>query len=84
LYSGPGNPCGIAQNPACTGLVKVAGFFLSDAISTSDISCRMLPEVLNAQRTYNDLQTSYYETLYNCYAALVDPERAAGIWDIDL
>lgn len=43
-----------------------------------------LLEVLNSQRTYNDLQTSYYETLYECYAALVELERAAGIWDIDL
>ncbi len=43
-----------------------------------------LLEVLNAQRTYNDLQTSYYETLYNCYAALVELERAVGIWDIEL
>ncbi len=43
-----------------------------------------LLEVLNAQRTYNDLQFSYYETMYNCYAALVELERAAGIWDLDL
>ena len=42
-----------------------------------------LLEVLNAQRTYNDVQQSYYETLYNYAAALVDLERTAGIWDID-
>lgn len=42
-----------------------------------------LLEVLNAQRTYNDLQTSYYETLYNCNAALVELQRSMGIWDID-
>jgi cobalt-zinc-cadmium efflux system outer membrane protein len=42
-----------------------------------------LLEVLNAQRTYNDLQTSYYETLYNCNAALVELQRSVGVWDID-
>lgn len=42
-----------------------------------------LLEVLNAQRTYNDLQTSYYQTLYNCNAALVELQRSTGVWDID-
>jgi len=42
-----------------------------------------LLEVLNAQRTYNDIQTTYYETLYNQAAALIELEKAAGIWDID-
>jgi cobalt-zinc-cadmium efflux system outer membrane protein len=41
-----------------------------------------LLEVLNAQRTYNDIQTAYYEALYNRAAALVDLEKAVGIWDI--
>ena len=41
-----------------------------------------LLEVLNAQRTYNDVQQNYYQTLYNYAAALVELERAAGIWDI--
>lgn len=42
-----------------------------------------LLEVLNAQRTYNEVQQSYYEILYNYAAALVELERAAGMWDID-
>jgi cobalt-zinc-cadmium efflux system outer membrane protein len=41
-----------------------------------------LLEVLDAQRTYNELQTGYIETLYNCLASLVELERNAGIWDI--
>jgi outer membrane protein, heavy metal efflux system len=41
-----------------------------------------LLEVLNAQRTYNDIQTTYYETLFNQAAALVELEKVAGIWDI--
>jgi outer membrane protein, heavy metal efflux system len=42
-----------------------------------------LLEVLNAQRTYNEIQTRYYETCYYQAAALVELEKAAGIWDID-
>jgi cobalt-zinc-cadmium efflux system outer membrane protein len=42
-----------------------------------------LLEVLNAQRTYNDIQTTYYETRFNQAAALIQLEKAAGIWDIN-
>ncbi|WEK21054.1 MAG: TolC family protein [Candidatus Pedobacter colombiensis] len=41
-----------------------------------------LLEVLNAQRTYNELQESYYESQSNYASALVELERASGIWDI--
>lgn len=41
-----------------------------------------LLEVLNAQRTYDDVQTSYYESLFNYASALVELERSAGIWDL--
>lgn len=41
-----------------------------------------LLEVLIAQRTYNDTQLNYYETLYEQAAALIELEKAAGIWDI--
>ncbi|MDL2255477.1 TolC family protein [Parabacteroides sp. OttesenSCG-928-K15] len=36
-------------------------------------------EVLNAQRTYNDVQTTYSETLYSCMVAWVELERACGM-----
>lgn len=42
-----------------------------------------LLEVLIAQRTYNEIQMSYFEALYNNAAALVELERAVGIWDIN-
>jgi cobalt-zinc-cadmium efflux system outer membrane protein len=42
-----------------------------------------LLEVLNAQRTYNNVQQNYFQTLYNYGASLVELERAAGIWDIN-
>ena len=42
-----------------------------------------LLEVLNAQRTFNEIQSSYIEALVDNYIALVELERAAGIWDIN-
>ena len=41
-----------------------------------------LLEVLNAQRTYDEMQESYIETLYQCVVSLVELERNAGVWDI--
>ncbi|SKD09195.1 outer membrane protein, cobalt-zinc-cadmium efflux system [Chitinophaga ginsengisegetis] len=41
-----------------------------------------LLEVLNAQRTWNEVQQNYQEALFRYAAALVELERAAGIWDI--
>lgn len=40
-------------------------------------------EVLNAQRTYNELRQNYFELLSENAAALIELERKAGIWDID-
>ncbi|MHC5353157.1 TolC family protein [Myroides sp. LJL115] len=42
-----------------------------------------LLEVLEAQRTYNDTQVSYANTLLEYAISLVELERAAGIWDIE-
>lgn len=43
-----------------------------------------LLEVLDAQRTYNEVRSQYIETLFGHTAALVELERAAGIWDVEL
>jgi cobalt-zinc-cadmium efflux system outer membrane protein len=43
-----------------------------------------LLEVLDAQRTYDNVRTGYIETLYSTSAALVTLERSVGIWDIVL
>jgi len=43
-----------------------------------------LLEVLDAQRTANEVYKSYYETLYNANASLVELCRAVGIWDVEL
>lgn len=41
-----------------------------------------LLEVLDAQRTYDEVQAQYIETLFNYSVALVELERSAGLWDI--
>ncbi|MCC8144436.1 MAG: TolC family protein [Tannerellaceae bacterium] len=40
-------------------------------------------EVLITQRTYNEIQEQYLETLKGYASALVDLQRTCGIWDID-
>lgn len=42
-----------------------------------------LLEVLNARQTFNQLELNYNEALIAYASALVNLERAAGIWDID-
>ena len=39
-------------------------------------------DVLVAQRTYNEVQQEYLETMKGYAASLVALERACGIWDI--
>ncbi|MEG2066534.1 MAG: TolC family protein, partial [Tannerellaceae bacterium] len=43
-----------------------------------------LLEVLDAQRTYDDVQSQYIETLFSHSTALVELEKNAGIWDVAL
>lgn len=40
-------------------------------------------EVLNAQRTYNELRQNYFQLLAENAASLVELQRKAGIWDIN-
>ena len=42
-----------------------------------------LLEVLDAQRTTNEVFQNYYEILYNANASLVELCRAVGIWNIE-
>jgi cobalt-zinc-cadmium efflux system outer membrane protein len=42
-----------------------------------------LVDVLNARRIYTDIRTNNIESLYEYTAALIELERAAGIWDIN-
>lgn len=67
-----------------TGLMHDAETILQKKIYSYERGETGILEVLNAQRTYNDVQVSYTETLYECSAALVELERTCGIWDIRL
>jgi len=66
-----------------TGLLSEAKAVLEGKIYSYQRGATTLLEVLNAQRTYNDVQQQYYNVLNNYAAALVELERAAGIWDIN-
>ncbi|MBF7093294.1 TolC family protein [Flavobacterium sp. ALJ2] len=65
-----------------TGLLADAQKLLDGKVYSYKRGETSLLEVLNAQRTYNETQLNYYETLYNYAAALVELEKSAGIWDI--
>lgn len=40
-------------------------------------------EVLNARSSYNEIQTLYYESLYDHAAAYLELQYAAGQWEVD-
>lgn len=65
------------------GLLSDAKSVLDGKIYSYQRGETSLLEVLNAQRTYNEVQQSYYQTLYDYAAALVELERAVGMWDIN-
>ncbi len=67
-----------------TGLLQDAETILQKKVYSYERGETGILEVLNAQRTYNDIQVSYNETLYECAVALVELERACGIWDIEI
>lgn len=65
-----------------SGLLTEAKKILSAKVYSYHRGETSLLEVLNAQRTYNDVQQGYYGSQSNYAAALIGLERAAGIWDI--
>lgn len=65
------------------GILQQAQEVLKGKIYSYNRGETSLLEVLNAQRTYNEVQSLYDETLYNNGAALVELERSAGIWDME-
>jgi cobalt-zinc-cadmium efflux system outer membrane protein len=66
------------------GLLQEAKQVLDGKIYSYKRGQSSLLEVLNAQRTYNEVQLTYTHALHNYAAALVNLERTAGMWDIDL
>jgi len=64
------------------GLVEDAGKILQGRIYSYQHGESGLIDVLNAQRTYIELQLNHVEALLEYTAALIELERAAGIWDL--
>lgn len=65
------------------GLLQDAKSVIDGKIYSYQRGETSLLEVLDAQRTYDELQANYIETLFKCISSLVELERNAGIWDID-
>ena len=65
------------------GLLAHAETVLTGKIYSYNRGEVSLLEILNAQRTYNDVQAQYIETLFDYNSALVGLERSVGIWDIN-
>ena len=66
-----------------TGLLEKAKAVLDGKSYSYKRGDTSLLEVLDAQRTYNEVQEEYYEALFNYAASLVELERATGTWDIN-
>lgn len=66
------------------GILDRAAAVLKGKIYSYNRGETSLLEVLNAQRTYNDVRALYIETLYNKSIALVSLEKSVGIWNISI
>lgn len=64
------------------GLVEDASRILQGRIYSYQQGESGLIDVLNAQRTYIELQLNHLEALFEYTSALIELERAAGIWDL--
>jgi cobalt-zinc-cadmium efflux system outer membrane protein len=67
-----------------TGMLEEAEQILKKKIYSYERGETDLLEILNARRTYYEVQVNYHETLYLCASALIELERACGIWDIEI
>ncbi|MDR0348356.1 MAG: TolC family protein [Tannerella sp.] len=67
-----------------SGLLRDAETVLANRTYSYERGETGLLEVLNAQRTYNDIQVNYNETRYECTASLIELQRVCGIWDIEV
>lgn len=67
-----------------SGMLDRASAVNSGKIYSYNRGQTSLLEVLDAQRTYNDIRALYIETLFNYASSLVTLEQSAGIWDITL
>lgn len=63
------------------GILKQAQEVLDGKIYSYNRGEVSLLEILNAQRTYDDVQAQYIETLFSYNAALIELERSSGVWN---
>lgn len=61
-----------------TGLLDDAETIFKQKVYSYEHGETSILELLNAQRTYNDVRVNYAETLYNCAVAWVELERVCG------
>ncbi|MFV0545943.1 MAG: TolC family protein [Bacteroides sp.] len=66
-----------------SGLLEQAKEVLKGEIYSYNRGEIALLDVLNAQRTFDDVRAQYIETLYQYHVALVELEFTSGIWDIE-
>ncbi len=66
-----------------SGLLSEAKRVLDGKVYAYQRGKTSLLDVLNAQSTYNTIQADYFNTLFSYASALVELERAVGIWDIN-
>lgn len=64
------------------GLLNMAQQVLKGKIYSYERGKTSLLDVLNAQRTYNEVRCQYYEAVFNYDSALIELERSTGIWDL--
>jgi cobalt-zinc-cadmium efflux system outer membrane protein len=65
-----------------TGMLDNAKTILDGKIYSYERGETSRLEVLVAQQTYDELRTTYIETVFNSFVALIELERNVGIWDI--
>lgn len=65
-----------------SGMLEEARFILEKVIYSYERGETDILQVLNAQRTYNDIQIAYNETLHECAVAMVELQRSCGGTDI--
>lgn len=66
------------------GLLERAGQVMEGKVYSYTRGESSLLEVLDAQRTYDEVRSQYIETCFQLAAALVELERSVGIWDIEM
>jgi cobalt-zinc-cadmium efflux system outer membrane protein len=66
------------------GLLQKSKDVLSGKMYSYQRGETSLLDVLNAQRTFNEVQATYFESLKNCLVSLIELERVAGFWDVEI